>query len=197
MLRTLVPPQHRLDVPGQFICDWDTSLDTARLAAELAAMEAERTKRLADEGESADLRGFRPEDHPLTSYWSGSTRFDLKAQCYLMGQPVSLRSYFNQGEPTVFTLKRLSWQRYCLLLDSIEDPGEQLRAFAMAGVTAIKGADVDVTFDSKGVPDEWMQALFDAKHSLLQVLGTAVALYNRPLTDQECGALRTFRAPLQ
>lgn len=207
MLKNFRPPYHRADQPGQFIVPDDDARDKERIAAELAEMEAARraavegapaayatshgleldelTPAQRDEAIEAAAAGLRREDHPLEVYWRGESRYDLQAQGHLMGKPVDVRDYFNKGTPTIFTLRRLGWQEYNRLLE-IEDARSRLFSFARAGVTAICGPGVDlVVKGDDGIPNAWMQALFDADHHWGITVGTAVVLYNRALTESE------------
>lgn len=207
MLKGLRPPKHRIDQPGYLILQTDDALDSARYLAELeqieAAADAERLRAVeayraehaidgaltdeqrADAQKAADFGGLRLDDHPLNVYWRGESRYDLKAEGLLLGKPVKIREYFSAAEPTIFTLRRLSfqeWNRIC----EIEQPVRRLHAFALAGVAAIHGPGVSVDVkEHEQLPDAWMQALFDTDHSIGLDLGSAVAAFNRPLTESE------------
>lgn len=188
MARRTDIPHWRADRRGSYILPSDGSLDRDRYEREL--------QQLREEG--------RPvSEHPLNAWWGGRGRFDLDAVDYFDGCPVTIRSYFNQEEPEVFELRRLSWEEYdeCRPLPMLDpDDTEELALWQIRmrprvllacryGVVKVTNSTLadKVERDRNRLSSDSMQVLHDVSPDLPLALGYAVLNYSRPLEPNEKG----------
>lgn len=205
MIRGLSHAMHRADKLGHWFFidatspeDSDQALDIEKLAREMKELEAAyvaETKQAEEEGREPDLRGLKPDDHPVIRYGFGYSRYDLDAQDYHLGEPRTIRDYLRpDARPTLFTLRHLSRAQF-QACDAIEDYKARMNAFAKAGCVAIEGPDFSWREDngggsskrpnSNGLPDDVIDLLWEADHRLPAELGFAVIRFNAPLSALE------------
>ncbi|MCY0990627.1 hypothetical protein OV203_26020 [Nannocystis sp. ILAH1] len=124
--------------------------------------------------------------HPVARYFAGETRLQLDAPDWdHEGKPVTAREYLT-GTPTEFYVRRLTWRQY-RDTSAISQSHKRWEEFVRLGLRRIKseGYTWELDRNTDRVPDDIMQSIHDADHSLITWLGLAVAQYNQPLTEVE------------
>lgn len=178
--KKLRPPHYAADKVGQYITRTDESIDRERVDRERAELRGATLAANPDATE--DELQAAEEAHPLVRYWDGAHRYDLDAVDYFRGKPVKIREYFNQCEPVIWTLRRLSVE------ESYQVTGVQLYT-ARAALACRLGVDacsaIKLTKLGGRLDDASMLALYDADETLPLALGLAVIAYNRPLSEAE------------
>lgn len=169
-----LPPQHRADVPGIYIPRSDSSFDRDRYDRELKQLEE------AKEPKSS---------HPVERYYAGLTRYDLQAVDMFLGQAVKVADYFKAGEePEKWTLRRLTWDQWHRVMALVE-AGNLSEAQLLAcrlGIADVQGSPIKLEGPPAGLLTHAdMQRIHDADAQLPLLLGFAVWMYSKPLTDQE------------
>ena len=169
-----LPPQHRSDTPGIYIPRGDSSFDKDRFDREVAQLEA---------------AGEPKSSHPIERYYSGTTRYDLQATEILFGQQVKASDYFRSSdEPERWTLRRLSWDQWHRVMALVEG-GNLSDAQLLAcryGISEVQNSPIKLEGCLAGMLTHAdMQRIHDADAGLALLLGFAVWMYSRPLSDQE------------
>ncbi|WP_434424616.1 hypothetical protein [Nannocystis pusilla] len=169
-----LPPQHRADVPGIYIPRSDSSFDRDRFDREL--------KQLEEAGEAKS-------SHPIERYYAGHTRYDLQATDLILGQAVKVADYFRAGdEPEKWILRRLTWDQWHRVMALIEQ-GQLSEAQLLAcrlGIADVQNSPIKLEGTQAGLLTHAdMQRIHDADAQLALLLGFAVWMYSKPLTDQE------------
>lgn len=207
----LKPPTHAIDQGGVYVASSDC-WDNERIEREKDALiqkklselqekaiqkyAAQIPERALTEAELAEVKASvvmteeekieAAGEHPVARYYSGKTRLQLDAPDWdHEGQPVTARQYLT-GTPTEFHVRRLPWSQY-RDTSAITPAHKRWEEFVRRGLKAIKAPDFSWSIErnTDRVPDEIMQVLHDADHTLITWLGVAVGLYNQPLTDSE------------
>lgn len=175
------PPTHKIDAVGVFVARADTSWDTARIEAEIAAaIERSDAAKMAEPGSSV-LDEIR-DAHPVVRYYRGLTRYQLDAPDHdLTGAPTTARQYL-LGEPTEFVLQRLSWDEMERIA-SITTTRLRWSEYVRKALGAIRGGDLQWTRTNSDVPPAIMQTLWD--NGVLLELGIAAYQFSAPLMEHE------------
>jgi hypothetical protein len=201
----LRPPQHRVDAPGVYIVEADEAWDREKIDAD-KAMVKERLEVWARQVEEARKEKLpeppKPptmEDHPITRYQSGETRYDLNAPLQWDGEEVPVTRYLNGVPPTRFHLRRLPidvyarCEEFVLQASGKRQKGEEVDATPLwldcvrHGISHVDGEDFGFELRSGKVTDAALQTLIDmgAGTWLIRELGLAVWRFAQPLTPQE------------
>lgn len=164
-------PQHRVDATPILVLEDDTAWDKPRILAECAKLR-----------KNADR-------HPFAVYQSGETRYDLGAVTRLPnGEEHRVTDYLDMGQAWQFELRRLTWQEFYAIEQSVRsNPSIGFAQACRIGLVRVTGPGAPkVEHDVTGlVTDETMQALFDLRASLPSIVGQAVFSASLPLSVAE------------
>lgn len=180
----LRPPQHGIDDPVEWVSPldcWDNDRikreQDAQIAAEVARLpplpaDASAEMKADREKETAALDKAVRGRHPVTVYFTGSTRYSLDADTpALDGGHVAPRDYLT-GPATVFEIRSLGHAEY-RRADKADDDFE---TFARLGLVKVSHGGTTYTIERgpDGVSGPWLDALDRASRGLLFQLGMAV-----------------------
>ena len=163
----LNPPQHAPDDPPTWISPSDTAWDTERIKAEKATL-----------GEEA------ADQHPVEIYYSGATRFSLKAEIVApeqIGGPVKITDYII-GKPTRFEIRRLdargSRRMSGLIIKEQKTDiatGEWQFVAIKRGVVAVRNPDMELKRDDDGHLGQGFVDMLDQQGGLVLSLASAIS----------------------
>ena len=211
MALKIKPPTHEIDRGGIYVSSSDC-WDQARIELEKEALISRKLQELQEKALSAyasklDGRELTDEEvqtvkasilmteeekldaigsHPVSRYYAGKTRFQLDASDWdHEGKPITARDYLT-GQPTEFHIRRIPWGKF-RDISAISQAHKRWEEMVRCGLKAITSTDYSwrIERDTDRVPDEIMQVLHDADHTLITWLGVGIAAYNRPLDDEE------------
>lgn len=179
-------PQHKADATAVFVHPNDPGWDRERIEREMAEMEK------ADPAED-------PKLHPYVQHSTGYTRYDLDAQCTILGKVVTARDYL-RADAIQWHLRRLTWIEWDEVQGEWSRANNQRETPHRAYASALRYALVRVegpgapTIEGVGryVTHDGMEALHALAYSgearfanLRFMLGQAAYTASIPLTPQE------------
>lgn len=188
----LKPPTHNSTAPAIFVSGLDDAWDEERLERELEAVKARLQEWEAAEEES---RGPRPqgfEDHPVSIYRRGDTRYDISAPMRWEGEIVRVSDYLT-GTPTKFVLRQLAPNVYAEIQDRLVSLGPDestsqwnqiMLKCCMHGLAHVEGLDLHMR---RGMVTEvGVRELLDiGGWGLVTAIGHAAFRYSQPLSAAE------------
>lgn len=176
MLKRPRPPANRADAAPIFVHPSDPAWDNARIDAEKAKMD-------------------KPEDHPVTRYHGGWTRYDLDAEATLEDGTVVTPSAYLSPDATHIRLKRLDvlewYEVHPLWIKSITAAERPFAAFIRACVIGLQEVDGLKLDGHARLTEADLQKLHELGQAqtppidLVYDIGEAAYQASLPLTDAE------------
>lgn len=160
-------PEHRIDAIPVYVSEWDTAWDQTAIESSLAEMRA---------------AGQDTTRHPVAVYHSGESRYDLGARYAVGDGQASAADYLDVGQAWSFSLRRLTYQQYLGLLDTLSRAPATTQAQACRlGLVSVTGRDAPPI--SAPLSERDMESLFSL--GVVLEIGQAVILCSKPLGHAE------------
>jgi hypothetical protein len=172
------PPQHRVDAEAIYVHPADEAWDWPRITNDREAMAE---------------RGEDPDQHPVSIYLTGRSRYDLHARMKFGSDSAPASDWLDMKSATLFNLRRLEPRDFARIHPrkiraqetGVEDLEASLDA-CVAGLRSIDGPDSPKIVGRDRLTDQDVKRIEDRfGPSAPWAIGDAAYFASIPLTDDE------------